>query len=95
LRRARIDPVIIEVDSFRAMTDIVQSGQAFTISPSCGLPPGDSSLWWSPIARLSITWTFAVQETRKQSIVVRAVGDLLKLHVAEWANSCAWAHSLK
>jgi DNA-binding transcriptional LysR family regulator len=94
-QRAKIDPVVIEVDSYRAMTDIVRSGQAFTISPSCALTPGNASLWWTPIARLSITWTFAVQDSRKQSIVVRAVGDLLKQQVLAWTDNSALAHSLK
>ncbi|HEX9470080.1 MAG TPA: LysR substrate-binding domain-containing protein [Bradyrhizobium sp.] len=94
-RRVRIKPDITEVDSYRAMTDLVRTGQVNTITPSCGLTPGGTSLWWSPITRLSINWTFAVQESRMQSIVVRAVGDLLKQQVACWTRASAWAHSVQ
>jgi DNA-binding transcriptional LysR family regulator len=93
-RRSRIKPEIVEVDSYRALTDIVRSGHANTISPSCDLTPG-TSLWWSPITRLSVNWTLAVQESRMQSIVVRAISDLLKQQVARWTNGSNWAHSLQ
>jgi len=93
LKQARIKPDIIEVDSFRALTELVRTGQANTISPSCGLTPGGTSLWWSPITRLSINWTFAVQQSRMQSIAVRSVGDLLKQQVACWTRASAWTHS--
>jgi len=94
-RRLRIKPAITEVDSFRALTDLVRTGQVNTISPSCGLTFSGTSLWWSPINRLSINWTFAVQESRMQSIAVSAVGDLLRQQVACWTHASAWAHSLK
>jgi hypothetical protein len=73
----------------------VRTGEANTISPSCGLAPRGTSLWWSPITRLSINWTFAIQESRMQSIAVSAVGDLLKQQVARWTHASAWVHSLK
>jgi DNA-binding transcriptional LysR family regulator len=85
-RRARIKPEIMEVDSYRAMMDVVQSGRANTIAPSCSLTPRAPSIWWSPITRLSINWTFAVQEGRMQSIAVRSAGDLLKKQVANWVD---------
>jgi DNA-binding transcriptional LysR family regulator len=94
-RRARVRPEIIEVDSYRGTMDVVRSGRANTIAPSCSLTPSKTSIWWSPISRLSINWTFAVQESRVQSITVRSVGDLLKQQVADWVAQSTWAHACK
>lgn len=94
-RRAKISPEIIEADSYRALMDVVSSGRANTIAPSCIITPKARSFWWSPITRLSINWTFAVQESRAKSITVQAVGDLLKRQVLDWSMHSVWAHSYK
>ena len=94
-RRERVKVEVIEVDSYQATIDVLHSGRANTIAPSCFLVPGETSIWWSPIARLSINWTFAVQESRMQSITVRSVGGLLKQQVANWVARSDWARSCK
>ncbi|WMT76329.1 LysR substrate-binding domain-containing protein [Bradyrhizobium sp. Ash2021] len=94
-RRLKIKPQVLEIDSHPAMLDLVRNGDGYTIVPSCALAEhAIDKLWNSPVSRLSITWSIAVQENRTQSLIVRTVGDIIRKRLACWAGASDTAHLL-
>jgi DNA-binding transcriptional LysR family regulator len=92
-RRAKLSPMILDVDSYQVIMELVDRGEAYSVTPACSAaisaPARESEFWRRPFERLSITWALAVQTKRQSSIVVAQIADLIKAAARDWIDASA------